>query len=470
MNFQKKKWRGLAALIPGIAMIFLDQSILPVALPTIQKELGSQNVALQWSVNVYLLVIAMLVLIGGKLSDRIGHRKTFLCGMCFFTLSSAFCGVSQNIGMLIGARALQGVGAALIFPSSTALLGLIVPPHERGRSLGFSVSVGSLFLMLGPLIGGYLTELVSWRWIFWINLPIAIIGVVLTRMYLPIPNPGHQKIDALGFLFFAFCCSSAITALMQAQVWGWLSWETFGLTFAAIISLVLLLLREKRSAHPFLEIGLFKHPTFASINLSISIVQFVLMITVFRAIYFQEVLAYSPSQAGLLTFVSTAPILFLSPLAGYLSDKVSPKLPIAIGYLALIYSFMWFGFSSSPSLVGLLSALIAFGIGMPLIFTPSYSSAMGSVPPTKMGVAFGIVSALRNFAAALGLALIGLWINTVKSRQVESRTPQEAQSAGFSSVHFALGFLLIAAFAVVFILHRRKSAHHLPEAPAEGWD
>lgn len=470
MTFHKKKWLALTALLPGIAMVFLDQSILPVALPTIQRELDAQNVALQWSVNAYLLVIAMFVLIGGKLSDRIGPRRAFLFGMSLFALSSALCGVSQNIEMLIGARALQGIGAALLFPSSTALLVLIVPPQQRGRSLGFTVSAGSLFLMLGPLIGGYLTEMVSWRWIFWINLPIAIIGVILTKIYLPAPSPGNQKIDALGFLFFALCSSSAITALMQGQVWGWLSWETFGLAFVSIVSLVLLLLREKRSAHPFLDLGLFKHSTFVSINLSISVVQFVLMITVFRAIYFQEVLAYSPSQAGLLTFVSTAPVLFLSPVGGFLSDKVSPKLPIAIGYLALIYSFLWFGFFSAPGLVGLLIALIAFGVGIPMIFTPSYSAAMGSVPPTKMGVAFGMVATLRNFAAALGLALIGLWINLIESRQVENRTPQEGQIAGFSSVHFMLGFLLIAAFGVVFILQRRKSAHHLPEAPVEGWD
>jgi MFS family permease len=203
---------------------------------------------------------------------------------------------------------------------------------------------------------------------------------------------------------------------------------------------------------------------------SISVVQFILMITVFRAIYFQEVLAYSPSQAGLLTFISTAPVLFLSPLGGYLSDKVSPKLPIAIGYLSLIFSSMWLGFFSTPSLLELVIPLVAFGIGIPMILTPSYSSAMGSVPSTKMGVAFGMVATLRNLAATLGLALIGLWINFVESRHIDVIDKKEGQIAGFSSIHFALGFLLILSFAAAFVLYQRKSAHRLPEAPAEGWD
>jgi DHA2 family lincomycin resistance protein-like MFS transporter len=215
-----------------------------------------------------------------------------------------------------------------------------------------------------------------------------------------------------------------------------------------------------------LELQLFKHPIFSAINLNISIAQFIMMITVFRAIYFQTTLDYTPSQAGLLTFVSTMPVLFLSTLGGYLSDKVSPKLPISLGYLFLIFSCLWFGWFSTPGLVGLLIPLVTFGMGLPFIFTPSYSSAMGSVPPQKLGVAFGIVGTLRYSAATLGLALIALFISSVEQK-THSAQPQVS---AFSAVHFALGALLIATFLLVLIFYRRKSAHHLPEAPAEGWD
>ncbi|HSX04721.1 MAG TPA: MFS transporter [Rhabdochlamydiaceae bacterium] len=465
-----KKWLGFFALVPGLAMIFLDQTILPVALPTIQKELGAADLYLQWSVNAYLLVIAMFVLVGGKLSDRVGHQKICLLGIICFAFSSALCGLSANIGILIGARALQGVGASLLIPSQTALLNLIVPASERGRMIGLNVSISSIFLMLGPVIGGYLTEMLSWRWIFWVNLPIAVIGLILIKLYLPNPKPGHEKIDIWGFIYFALGCWSLVTALMQGRDWGWLSAKTGILLVFSTVNWLLLIRREKRSRYPFLDLGLFKHSAFASINVSISVIQFILMITVFRAIYFQENLGYSPSQAGLLTFFSTAPVLFLAPVGGYLSDKISPKLPIAIGYVSLILSFFGFGFFSTPHFMELMICLLLFGIGIPLIFTPSYSSAMGSVPPQKIGVAFGMVATLRNFAATLGLALISLVIHIVEKHRLPSYSRSEAQIAAFSVVHFVLGFLLIGAFATAFVLYRRKSTHHLPKSPAEGWD
>lgn len=465
-----KKWLGFLALTPAMAMIFLDQTILPVALPTIQKELGATDLGLQWSVNIYLLMIAIFVLIGGKLSDRIGHQKVCLLGILCFAISSALCGFSLNMLTLIGARALQGIGASLIFPSQTALLNLIVRPEERGRIMGLNVSIGSIFLMLGPLIGGYLTEMVSWRWIFFVNLPIAAIGLLLIKLYLPDPKPGNEKIDLWGFLYFALGGSSLIIAVMQGQMWGWFSWKIGALLFVSITHFFLLFRRERRISSPFLDLRLFKNSTFAAINVSISVTQFILMITVFRAIYFQENLGYTPSETGLLTFFSTAPILFLSPLGGYLSDKASPKLPIAIGYVSLIVSFFGLGFFSTPGLVGLMSYLLLFGIGVPLIFTPSYSSAMGAIPQKKIGVAFGMVAALRNFAATLGLAVINLCIDIIESHYTPTSSQLEAQVTAFSMVHFLLGFFLIGAFAMVFVFYRRKSGHHLPESPAEGWD
>lgn len=470
MTQSHRKWPAFFSLLPGLALYFLDQTILPVALPVLQKELGASEVALEWTVNAYLLMIAVFVLLGGKVSDRIGHRRAYLWGISLFSLASLLCGMSLNSGMMIGARALQGLGASLIFPAQTALLSLIIPTQERGRMMGLNVSIGSIFLMLGPLIGGYLTEFASWRWIFWINIPIALIGFFLIRAYLPNPEPRPQKIDRWGFLFFAVGLGSLITALMQVQIWGWLSQKTLGLFALSAVSIFFLFLREKRSSDPFLDLKLFKQPVYTAICVSVSIVQFIVMITVFWAIYFQTILAYSPSESGGLTFISTAPVLIFSALGGYLSDKISPKLPIAIGFVSLIFSFFWLGFFSTPSFPSLMTALILFGMGIPLVFTPSYSAALGAVPKPKIGVAFGMLATLRNFAATFGLALIGLLTNTIEQHQLKSHTPTEAQIASFSISHFVLGFILILAFALIFVIHNRKSAHHLPEAPAEGWD
>src|SRR5262249_32837099 len=160
--------------------------------------------------------------------------------------------------------------AALFFPAQTSLMNLVAAPHERGKVIGYNVSIGSLFLILGPVIGGYLTEWASWRWIFWINLPILAAGIILAKAYLPTPKPREAKIDAPGFLYFVLCCGCLITAFMQAQDWGWTSFETLCLLSICLISGIFLIRREKQSLHPFLELSLFKHPTFAAINISIS--------------------------------------------------------------------------------------------------------------------------------------------------------------------------------------------------------
>ncbi len=458
----QQKWLSLFALMTATSVVFLDQTILPVALPTIQREFGASNLALQWCVNAYLLAISMFVLAAGKLGDRIGHRKALFYGMIVFVVSSIFCGLSQEVEWLIGARAIQGLGAALMFPAQTSIMADLFPPSQRGRAIGLNVSISSLFLIVGPLLGGYLTEAASWRWIFWINIPIALIGLPLMRLFLPVSRPTPVKIDLLGFLFFALFAGSFTLIFMEGEEWGWLSLPVSGTTLIATLSLIFLFLREKKAPHPFLDLSLFKHSTFSAINISISIVQLVLMITVFRAVYFQTALDYSPVGAGWLTFISACPTLFMPHIAGYLSDKITPRLPIALGYILLMSSFFYFGFFPSLTLTPLIIGLLAFGCGIPLIFTPSYSSAMNTIPATKMGTAFGIVSTCRQFSASMGIAWIGLLWNSIEARNND----QEA----FGVVHLVLAFLLLVAFGVTFVLHRRKSTHNLPSSPGQGWD
>ncbi|HSX10403.1 MAG TPA: MFS transporter [Chlamydiales bacterium] len=470
MGSMGKKWPGVAAIIFGSCMTFMDQTILPVALPTIQREFLASSISLQWSVNAFLLTIAIFTLVGGKIGDRIGHRGAFLLGMATFALCSALCGISPNIEFLIVARALQGIGAAIMLPSQTALVATLFPPHQRGRASGFMISIGSLFLILGPMIGGYLTEAVSWRWIFWVNLPLAAIGVCLALLFLAPSPPGKMKIDLWGFAFFAIGSATVTLFFMQAQEWHFASAKSLLCAAVALLSLLLLFMREKRTAHPFLDLSLFKRPIYAAINVSISIAQFILMITVFRTVYIQEILAYSPFQTGLIVSISALPVLFGSSIGGYLSDKISPKLPIALGYLSLIASFFWFGFFSTPSLPVLFAASLLFGAGIPLVLTPSYSAAMSAVPQEKLGVAFGMVSTLRSLAGTIGLALINLFVTIVQSNRLPVEGARLAEISSFSAVHFALGILVIIAFVATFFLHGRKSGHHPPNSPAEGWD
>lgn len=455
-----KKWLGLIAVIPGIAMAFMDQSILPVALPVIQKQFQASSVALQWSVNAYLLSIAIFVLAGGKIGDQIGHRKTFLIGISIFVFFSALCGISPNIETLVAARTFQGLGAALMYPAQTALLASLFPPQERGRANGFIVSIGSLFLIAGPMIGGYLTESLTWRWIFYINVPIAVIGIILALWFLPCSHPGKGKIDTLGFIYFAICSTTATIFFMQVQEWGFLSPKSLICVVAAILFLCLTIIRESKAAHPFLDLSLFKQPVYSAININIFFTQFILMIVVFRTIYIEEVLGFSPTQTGLITSVSSLPVFFFSFIGGYLTDKVNPKLPIALGYILLVFSFFWLAIFSTPTLPGLFLALLAFGIGIPLVFTPSYTTAMSAVPPQKMGLAFGMVSTLRNLAATIGLALIGLFVAQFEKSSPSVLGPKQSEIASFSAIHLLLGVLMVIAFIFAFAFHNRKEGHH----------
>lgn len=507
-----RRWLGLAALVPALAMVFIDQSVLPVALPTIQREFGATSAQLQWAINAYLLVTAVLVLAGGKIGDWIGYRRAFTLGMIVFALSSAMCGMSQTISWLIAARALQGVGAALMFPASSALLMSLFSSRERGRASGIHVSVSSLFLIIGPLIGGYLTEAVNWRWIFWINLPIAAAGLFFTLLFISKSESGKFGFDFLGFLFYLVGASLLITAMMQGEAWGWSSPTILTLFFIGAVSTALLFLREKYAKHPFLDLSLFRHPVYKAVTISVFATSFILMITVFRTMFFQEALSWSPMKSGMITVISSAPVLFMSPIGGVLSDRYGPKLPIALGFLLLIASFVWTALFIQSSLEVLIFGLMAFGIGIPLIFTPSYASAMGAIPPAKAGVAFGTISSLRSLASTVGVAVIGSFIDQVRlfsfgrkiaenpsmiSLDVEqlegivladpaaqdylTTLPPEiltkifsylhdSEVAGFVLSHMALAVLLLIAFAFVFVLYQRKSSHHLPSSPAEGWD
>ncbi len=505
---KNRKWWGLCALVPSLAMIFLDQSVLPVALPTIQRELGAGSIALEWTVNAYILATAVFVLAAGKVGDWIGHKQAFIFGVLLFAIASLLCGMSLNVLFLIAARTLQGIGAALIFPSSTVLLMALFPQKERGKATGINVSVSSLFLIMGPLIGGYFTEAISWRWIFWINIPLALLAIILVAVLIPISPKGEGKIDLWGFLFFVSGSSFLVAAIMQAREWGWLSMKIFTLLFVSLLSAICLLWREKKAKHPFLDLSLFKHPVFKAVNITVFSIQFILMISVFRAIFFQEGLEWSPIKTGLVTFLSSVPVLFISPVGGYLSDKFGPKLPIAIGFSFLIYSFVWIGLFVQSSLGILILGLFAFGFGIPLVFTPAYASAMGAVPPQKAGIAFGTIATLRSLGGSLGIAVIGSLIDTIEygsfknllsglslnTTEIESlilggepaqKTLQTlpnsdiprimgdlgiARFDGFFYSHLILAFLLVIIFAFVFVLYNRKSSHHLPKAPAQGWD
>ena len=251
---QTPEWWILVAIISAIAMIFVDQTVLPLTLPTIQRELNVSDVVLQWTVNSYSLVLTATVLTAGKMGDIFGHRKMFCLGSALFALASAFTGFAMYGWWLILGRCLQGLGGALMAPASLAILMDNFPKRLIGRALGLYMSAGTLFLSIGPFIGGFFTEYITWRLVFWINLPISIIGICLALRFVPRSQKIQETISLVSFLLFAASITALIVAIMQGPDWGWHSPYVLGLFFLSILLFTSFYYVDQRQLHPMFEI------------------------------------------------------------------------------------------------------------------------------------------------------------------------------------------------------------------------
>lgn len=402
------KWWVLIAMTSCVSMIFIDVTVLPVTLPTVQHELNLSETSLQWIVNAYILVLATLVLAGGRLGDRFGRRRIFCWGVLLFGLSSAFCGLSFNEPSFIFSRALQGVGGAMLFPATAAIIVDTFPEGERGRAIGIYTSVGSVFLAIGPFIGGLFTEYLSWRYVFWMNLPIAAIGFLLTMRFVDKSLTHFQKFDWPGFMTFSTGLVCIIVGLMQTHNWGWTDPIVLSLMISGVILLAFLGFVDRKVEHPYIDFKLFQNRVFTGTIIAIFCTQFVVMVTVFWNIYFQNALLFTPAETGLLNLICNAPLIITAPLGGYISDRYGPKLPTMLGFTIVAASFIWFlQVYDTKNIPLMLSALIPFGSGIPLIFTPSFTTLMEGVPERKRGLASGTANMIRQFGATLGFAIFG---------------------------------------------------------------
>ena len=270
LNENYRKWWILAAMTTTISMIFIDITVLPVVLPTLQRELHISDLGLQWIINAYTLALAVLVLAGGELGDMWGLKRSFCLGVLIFAGASAMCGLSDSEGWLIFNRALQGVGGALLLPATQGIIVSHFPPHQRGKAMGLFVSIGSIFLALGPLIGGSLTSYFKLALVFWINLPIAAIGIALALSVVPPMEGKKQKFDYRGFLILTAGIGSLVVALMQAQDWGWVSLHTLALLSIGIFCLIILFKRKHKPHASILDFELMKKKSFISSAAAIS--------------------------------------------------------------------------------------------------------------------------------------------------------------------------------------------------------
>ena len=411
LNEGNRRWWTLGAMCFALFMIMLDNTVVNVALPSIQDDLGASLSGLEWTVNAYTLTFAVLLVTGGRLGDIFGRRRMFLFGVVVFALSSAAIGLAPSQGALVAGRAIQGVGAAFMMPATLSIITVTFPPEERGKAIGTWAGVSALALAIGPVVGGALAEYVSWRAIFFLNLPVAAgaVAVTLFATRESRDETTRHSIDWPGIAALSVGLAALVLALVEGNAWGWGSPEIVALLVAAAAGLVGFALLEPRVREPMVEFSLFRSRTFLGANAVAFIVTFAMLaIFFFVALYMQNMLGYSPVEAGVRFLPTTLMIVVIAPIAGRLTDRVGPR-PLMVTGLTLttIALLIQTQIDVGTGYGLLLPSFVIMGIGMALVMSPMSTAAMNAVVSQKAGVASGILSMSRMVGGTFGVALFG---------------------------------------------------------------
>ncbi|MFD4759236.1 DHA2 family efflux MFS transporter permease subunit [Streptomyces sp. NPDC058439] len=372
----------MAAISLGTFMLLVDVTIVTVALPDMAKDLDTTLADLEWVVDIYALALAALLLGVGSSADRIGRKKVYLSGLIVFTAASLVCAIAPNAGVLIAARAVQGLGAAGMFGTTIALLGMHYSGRERGVAFAVWGATNAIAAAAGPVVGGLLTEYLDWRWIFFVNLPVCLIAVVMTvRVVREAKSPGRQRADVLGTITFTVASGALTFALIHAHSDGWGAPLTLGMFVLAVVALALFLVVESRHEHPILDLSLFRRPTFTGIMLSGLILQgAAFAYLLFESLWMQTVLGYGPVKAGLYILPMCGAAFVVSTLAGKFGPfpaRTSMGAGLALIALGSALQATLDAGSSADTIV---AGLVVSGMGVGLV-TPSLgAAALASVP------------------------------------------------------------------------------------------
>ena len=402
----------LAATILASSMVFIDSTAVNVALPLLQRDLHATIIDTQWFVESYALFLSALILLGGSLGDIFGRKRIFLLGVIGFALASALCGAAQNSAQLIAARSAQGVASALLTPGSLAILGAFFTEQQRGKAVGTWSSVTAVMGAAGPVLGGLIVQHASWRWIFFINIPLAVATVMVSARYIPESKDEEEtgRVDWGGAFLATLGLGAIVYALISAGGGGW-SPSDIVVFLVGVLALVLFLVVEKREPSPMMPLVLFANRNFSAINL----MTLLLYAALGGALFFLpfnliQVQQYSPTAAGAALLPSIGLIFLLSPWAGGLATSIGPKIPLVAG--SFITALALAGLSV-PSVGGsywttFFLPLAAFGFGMACVVSPLTATMMSSVPASHLGIASGINNAVARTAGLIAVAALGL--------------------------------------------------------------
>jgi len=421
-NSTRRGWT-LAIVSIGLFMMVLDNLVVNVALPSIHRDLGASIQTLEWTVNAYILAYAVLLLTGAALGDRIGRKRMFIAGISVFTAGSAAAALSPSIGMLIAARATQGVGAAVVTPLTLTLLAEAFPPEQRGLALGVWSGISGIGVALGPLVGGALTQLASWHWIFWVNVPIGIALVPLASRRLVESRGDVKHLDLRGLALVSGGLFGIVYGLVESQTLGWSNAEVMtGLTAGATL-LVAFVVQELRTPEPMLPMGFFANRGFAVTN----VVSIAMYFGMFGSIFFlsqflQNVLHNTPLEAGVKLLVWTGAVMVVAPLSGFLSERYGSRLFMVagLGLQAVALALLAMMASVHQSYASMVIPFVLAGSGMALVFAPSANAVLSSVRTSQTGQASGATNAIRELGGVLGIAILA----TVFTSHGSYATPQ----------------------------------------------
>ena len=444
-----RPWPALWSLVVGFFMILVDSTIVNVANPKIMEGLNTDINAVIWVTSAYLLAYAVPLLITGRLGDRFGPRNLYLTGLAVFTLASLWCGLAGDVGMLIAARAVQGLGAALMTPQTMAVITRIFKPEERGSAMALWGATAGVATLVGPLLGGLLVDSLGWEWIFFVNVPVGIVGFIAAARFVPKLERHQHRFDWLGVLLSAVGMFLLVFGLQEGQSYKWGTVTpgitVWGLITAGIVVLVVFVIwqsvyRRRYNGEPLMPLDLFKDRNFSLANLGISLMGFTISSMMLPIIfYIQMVRGLTPTQSALLMAPTAVVSGVLAPFVGKWIPRMNPKIviPVAFGLMSLslfIYSFLTT--PDTPVLMYLIPAAI-MGVASSGIWAPMSATALRNLPPRKAGAGSGIYNSTRQVGAVLGSAAIAALIQA----RLAAELPQAPGGQGAPSGEMATGTL-----------------------------